>query len=93
MNFKNNEVRKVINHVPTRWLSLGKCLDRTLMQQDPLESNFVSNFDFDDDPDKKPSREERLVNAFKQPVRKLHVMFVLSVIPIFDSFNTFLQAE
>ena len=44
-NFKNNEVRKVINHVSTRWLSLGKCLERTLMQWDSLESYFLSNFD------------------------------------------------
>ena len=58
----------------------------------------MSNFNLDDnptenDPDEKPSREKRLVNAFKQPVSKLYVMFVQSVTPIFDSFITFLQAE
>ena len=98
MNFENNEVRKVINHVSTRWLSLGKCLERTMMQWDSLESYFLSNFDLDDDPietnpDEKPSREKRLVNALKQPVSKLYVIFIQSVIPIFDSFNAFLQAE
>ena len=98
MNFKNKEVRKVINHVSTRWLSLEKCLVRTLMLWDSLESYFLSNFDLDDDPiennpDGKPSRKKRLVNAFKQPVSKLYAMFVQSVIPISDSFNTFLQAE
>ena len=36
----------------------------------------------------KPSREKRLVNAFKQPVRKLYAMFVQYL-----SFNTFLQAK
>ena len=45
------------------------------------------------DPDEKPSGEKRLVNAFKQPVSKLYSMFVQSVISVFDSFNTFLQAE
>ena len=44
-------------------------------------------------PDEKPSREERLVNTFTQRVTKLYAMLVQSVIPIFDSFNTFLQAE
>ena len=44
-------------------------------------------------PDEKPSIEKRLVNAVKQPVSKLYAMLVQSVIPIFDSFNTFLQAE
>ena len=41
-------------------------------------------------PDEKPSREKRLVNTFTQRVTKLYAMFVQSVIPIFDSFNTFL---
>ena len=50
MNLNNNEVEKVINHVCTRWLSLGKCLERTLMQCDSLESYFLSNFNLDDDP-------------------------------------------
>ena len=96
MNFNNNEIKKVINHASTRWLSLGKCLERTLMMQwDSLKSYFLSNFYLDDDPfknnmDKKPSREKRLVNTFKQPVSKLYTMFI---IPIFDAFNTFLQAE
>ena len=58
----------------------------------------MSNFNLDNDPtendpDEKPSRENRLVNAFKQPVSKLYAMFVQSVTPIFDSFSTFLQAE
>ena len=30
---------------------------------------------------------------FRQPVSKLYAMFVQLVIPIFDSFNTFLQGE
>ena len=45
MNFNNSEVRKAINHISTRWLSLGKCLERTLVQRDSLESYFLSNFD------------------------------------------------
>ena len=87
MKFNNNEVRWL------RWLNLGKCLERRLMQWDSLESYFLSNFDLDDDPtendpNEKPRGENRLANAF--PVSKLHTIFVQSVIPIFDSFNTFL---
>ena len=64
------------------------------MQWNSLESYFLSNFDLDDDPtendpDEKPRAEKRLLNAFKQPVSMLYTMFVQSVIPIFDSFNTF----
>ena len=68
------------------------------MQWHSLESYFLPNFNLDDDPTEsdpegKPCRENRLVNAFKQPVSKLYSMFVQSVIPVFDSFDTFLQAE
>ena len=68
------------------------------MQWHSLESYFLPNFNLDDDPtesdpDGKPSRENRLVNAFKQPVSKLYSMFVQSGIPVFHSFDTFLQAE
>ena len=98
MNINNTELRKVTNHTCTRLLSLGKCPGKTLMQWDSLESHFLFNFDLDEDsaesePDENPSREKRLVNVFEKPVNKLYSMFVKSAIPIFDSFNTFLQAE
>ena len=59
---------------------------------------FLSNLNLDDDPtendtNEKTNREKKLVNAFKQPVSKLHAMFIQSVIPIFNSFTTFLEAE
>ena len=95
MEFNNNEVRKVIKYVSTRWLSLGKCLERTLKQWDSLESYFLSYFDLQDDTeaDGQTNRETRLVKAFKSPITRLYAMFVQSVIPVFDSFNTFLQSE
>ena len=37
-------IKKFIKHVSTHWLSLGKCLDRTLTQWDTLQSYFVPNF-------------------------------------------------
>ena len=71
MNFNNNKVRKVIYHISTRWLILGKCSETTLIQRYHLKSYFMSNFNLDDDPtepdpDEKCSREKRLVNAFKE---------------------------
>ena len=59
---------------------------------------FLFNLNLDDDPtendtDEKTNREKKLVNAFKQPFSKLHAMFIQSVIPIFNSFKTFLEAE
>ena len=59
------------------WKMFG---ERTLMQWDSFESYFLPNFDLDDDPNEndpneKPSRERRMVNAFRQIVSKpWHVM-------------------
>ncbi len=97
MEFNNNKVRNVIKHVSTRWLSLGRCIERTLKQWDSLESYFLSYFDLPHDPEDQTNdntnQEKRLVKAFKDPLTKLYAMFIQSVIPIFDSFNTFLQSE
>ena len=32
MNLNKNEVGKVENHVSTKWLSFGKCLEKILIQ-------------------------------------------------------------
>ena len=94
MNFDNNKVRKVINYASTRYLSLGKCLERKLMQWASLESYFMPNFDLDYDPSENdPYEKPSTTDAFKQPVSKLYAMSIQSLIPIFDSFSTFLQAE
>ena len=79
MEFNNNEIRKVIKLVCTRWLSLGKCIERTLKQWESLESYFLSYFDLQVDPtenvlDDQPTREKRLVKTFKDPVTKLYAM-------------------
>ena len=48
----------------------------------------------DDDTTENNSDEKpNVVNVFKQPVSKLCAMFVQTLIPTFDCFNTFLQAE
>ena len=65
MEFTNTHIRKVIKHASTRWLSLGKCLDRTQTQRNALKSYFVSNFDLsndacdDEEYDNTKSREKR----------------------------------
>ena len=63
IEFNNNAMRKIIKHVSTKWLSLGKSLEGTLKQWDSLESYFISLFDLDDneesETDDKPSLEKR----------------------------------
>ena len=61
--FTNTHIRNVIKYVCTCWLSLRKCLDRTLTQWDALKSNFdLSDDDACDDEenDNIKSREKRL---------------------------------
>ena len=49
MEFTNTYIGKVIKHVSTRWLSLGKCFDRRLTQWDALKFYFALKFDLNDD--------------------------------------------
>ena len=40
MEFNDNEIRKVIKHVCTRWLNLSKCIERILKQWNHLNRIF-----------------------------------------------------
>ena len=102
LEFTGEAVRKVLKHVTTRWLSLGKCLERLLHMWSGLKSYFLSRFESEDDepPRKKRTitralgnREARLVQYFKDPMTKIYILFLHSVMPAFDSFNTLLQSE
>ena len=95
MEFTNTEVKKSIKHVTTRWLSLGKSLDRTILQWDALESYFLSEFEDNNEKtkyDDKVIREVRLVRKFNDPFTKLYVLFMQSIMPSHYP-NTFLQLE
>ena len=49
MAFTNTEVKKMVKHITTHWLSLGKSLSRTLLQWNALESYFLSEFEDNDE--------------------------------------------
>ena len=87
MKFSNIEIRKVIKQISTRWLSLGKCIEITLNEWELLKLYFLSQFDLQGDPTViNLAEKKRLIEAFKDPVTKLYVMFVQSVIPILTVF-------
>lgn len=48
MEFPNTEVKEVIKHVSTCWLSFVKSLKRPLMQWDALELYFLSELAYND---------------------------------------------
>ena len=94
MEFTNTEVKNMIKHVTTRWLSLGRSVARTLMQWEALQSYFISEFEENDAlNEEKVTREVRLIKQFNDPFTKLYVLFVQSTMPVFNKFNTFLQSE
>ena len=66
MAFTNTEVKKIIKHVTTRWLSLGRSLDRTLLQWDALQPYFLSEFDDNNEAkdDNRVNREVCLIRKF-----------------------------
>ncbi|KAL3058066.1 hypothetical protein OYC64_010282 [Pagothenia borchgrevinki] len=52
-------VRKILKHVSTRWLSLNKCIERTLNLWEGLRSYILSTFDADEDDMEPPSKRQR----------------------------------
>ena len=109
IEFCETDIRKVLKHVETRWLSLGKCIDRALRLWPGLKSYYLTHFDDDDDDttddysahpkrvrkSKKviAAREKRLVKVFKDPMSLVYCMFISAVITKFDHFNLLLQRE
>uniref|UniRef100_H3AMP9 HAT C-terminal dimerisation domain-containing protein n=1 Tax=Latimeria chalumnae TaxID=7897 RepID=H3AMP9_LATCH len=84
--FCNVESRKILKHVSTRWLSLGKTFDRLLQQWPALKSYFSSK-------SQKEERVRMLKKSLSSPQCHLYCSFLQSVIPIFDKFNLLMQAE
>ena len=86
--------KKILKHVATRWLSVGKCLPRLLENWRALR-DFVSA--------EKESRKsvsstnanrlERLNTILKSPTQRLYCYFLVDVLTVFDKVNTTLQSE
>ena len=62
------------------WLSLSKCLERTLNVMGFFRIIFFDmQDDLEDTEDEKSNRENRLVKVFKNHITKLYSMFVQSI--------------
>lgn len=86
MAFCDQEYAKILKHVSTRWLSLERCIQRTLEKYAGLKSYFLSE-DFAD------SRFKRLHEAFKNPLTEITLLFHQASIPIFNRFNKLMQSD
>jgi hypothetical protein len=86
------EHQKILRHVGTRWLSIGRCLDRILENWEALKELFrdASAKEKNDDG---TSRVSRMFKFYRSPTNYLYCLFLQTSIKIFDEPNTKLQAE
>ena len=64
---------KIIKHVTTHWLSLGKSLDRTPLQWDALESYFLSEFEVNNE-----TKDDDSFNREEHPLQQI-ISFVCAI--------------
>jgi hypothetical protein len=86
MEFCNQEYAKILKHSSTRWLSLERCVERTIKKYAGLKSYFLSEHFAD-------ARFQRLHKAFENPLTEVVLYFHHASIPLFTSFNMLLQSE
>lgn len=79
---------KILKYVSTRWLSLLQSIDRILEQWNPLKMYFCET-----DHDMTGSKFQKVKEQFEDPSTKLYLLFLSSIIPLFNSLNVFLQQE
>ena len=78
----------ILEHCPTRWLSLLHCVKRFITQLDPLITYFLSCFDDQDDSN---SKVASITRRLQNPLTKPLLFFLLHVLPAMDKFNTVFQ--
>ena len=86
MQFCNQEYGKILKHSSTRWLSLERCIQRTLEKYAGLKSYFLSE-------DAADARFKRLHKAFENPLTEVSLFFHNASIPLFTNFNKLLQSD
>ena len=78
--FCDQEYRKIMKHVPTRWPSLEIAVERSLKQFPSLTSYFKSE-------DESQARFRRLQTTFTDSTTEVYLMFFQSVLPCFTHCN------
>ena len=86
MDFCSQDYAKVLKHVSTRWLSLERCIQRTLEKFEGLKSYFLSE-DFLD------QMFQRLHKGFNNPLTEVALLFHHASIQLFNNFNKLLQSN
>jgi len=85
-SFCDQDYRKIVKHVNTRWLSLECAVTRTLRMYQALCSYFLSQ-------EAQPNRLERLIEWFTDPMTEVYLYFYQYALQSFVNFNKYLQRE
>ena len=84
--FTDTDPMKILKHCSTRWLSLERCVQRTLQQWPALKSYFQSHPDCE-----KPGRVNRCMQLLVSDEMWLYLAFLEFVLPILNDFNVMFQ--
>lgn len=85
--FCDQDYRKILKHVSTRWLSLEKAITRVLKQYVSLKAYFLS------EDGESQARFNRIKQAFSDPMTEVYLLFYQSALQSFINANLFLQRE
>ena len=76
--------QEYIHHINVRWLSLERAVERILMMFAASKSYFVSE-------EVRDAKFKRLALLYKDPMFEIYLLFYQATLPVFTTFNLFLQ--
>lgn len=88
LEFQDVDPLKILKHVSTRWLSLHKCVTRTIHHWPALLSYFKSHKDGDKD-----GRVKRVADQLENPEMKMYFHFLDFILAPLSEFNTAFQVS
>lgn len=94
-NFKHAQLQqdlkntKILKHVSTRWLSIGRCLSRLLENWEALLIFFKEEEKIVIPSNK--NKVETLRKTFQSPTNRLYCLFLVEAIKLFEQINVELQ--
>ncbi|XP_060771465.1 uncharacterized protein LOC132882206 isoform X3 [Neoarius graeffei] len=86
--FTGVDMEEVLKHVSTRWLSMERCVGRTLSQWPALQAYFNSS-----DGEEKSGRVKRCADACASEEMKLMYYFLQYALTKLNKFNIFFQPD
>ena len=86
--FCGTQMQCILKHATTRWLSLQRCIHRTISQWLALKSYFLSHEDVE-----KAGHVKRIASSLKSTEVLLYMHFLDFILGPLNTFNTLFQSE